>query len=55
VKSTNNKGLATKSALNQANAREAWFACLEALVMSMASNMASQVKPTTLAPNDYLT
>jgi hypothetical protein len=32
---------------------EAWFACLEALVMSMASNMLTQMKPTTFVPDDY--
>jgi hypothetical protein len=44
-----NKGPTTKSTLNQPNAMEAWFACLEALLTNMASNMGAQMKPTTLA------
>jgi hypothetical protein len=39
VKSVANKGPTTNSTPNQPNAMEAWFARLEALVMSMASNM----------------
>ncbi len=48
-----NKGPATKLVPNQPNAMEAQFAHLEVLVTSMASNMATQVKPTTLAPSDF--
>jgi hypothetical protein len=34
---------------------EAWFARLQVLVTSMASNMVTQVKPIALAPSDSLT
>lgn len=50
-----NKGLATKSTPNQPSAMEAQFAHLEALVTSMASSMASQVKPTTHESCDFST
>ncbi len=39
---------------NQPNAMEARFARLEALVMNMASNMATQMKPITHVPRDFL-
>jgi hypothetical protein len=32
---------------------EAWFACLEVLVTSMASRMASNVKPIAFVPSDF--
>jgi hypothetical protein len=47
-----NNGPTTKSTPNQPNAMETVFAHLEALVTSMASNMASQVKPIGLTLND---
>jgi len=47
-----NKGLATKSTSNQPNSMEAWFAHLKAFVTSMASNMATQMKPITPMPGD---
>jgi hypothetical protein len=50
-----NKRLTTKSTPNQPKAMEAKFGHLEVLVMIMASNMASQVKPTTLALGDSST
>jgi hypothetical protein len=48
-----NKRLTTKLAPNQPDVMEAWFAHLEVLVTSMASNMATKVKPTTLVLGDY--
>ncbi len=39
AKGAANEGSATKLAPNQPNAMEARFACLEALVMNMASSM----------------
>jgi hypothetical protein len=50
-----NNGLGTKSAPNQLTTMEAQFAHLEVSVMNMASNMATQMKPTTLALGDYST
>jgi hypothetical protein len=49
-----NNGPTTKSTPNQPNAMEVLFAHLEMLVTSMASNMASQVKPTAFVLNDSL-
>jgi hypothetical protein len=40
AKGATNKGSATKSTPNQPYAMEAQFACLEALMMCMASSMA---------------
>jgi len=54
VKGVANKGPTTKLAPNQPNAMEAQFACLEPLVMNMASNMASQVKPIAPMLGDSL-
>ncbi len=54
MKGVANKGSTTKLAPNQPNAMEAQFACLELLVMNMASNIVSQVKPTSPMPNDFL-
>ncbi len=53
MKGAANKGSAGKSTPNQPNAMEAWFAHLEALVTSMASNMAAHVKPTAPTPCDF--
>jgi hypothetical protein len=53
VKGVANKELTTKSTSNQPNAMAARFAHLEALVMSMASSMVTQVKPITPAPHDF--
>ncbi len=39
---------ATKLAPNQPNGMEAWFAHLEVLVTNMASNMVTQMKPTSM-------
>jgi hypothetical protein len=39
AKGAANKGPVTKLDPNQPNAMEAWFACLEALVMNTTSNM----------------
>jgi hypothetical protein len=48
-----NKGLTTKLTPNQPNAMRARFAHLEVLVTSMASNMATHVKPTAPVQGDY--
>jgi hypothetical protein len=55
VKGVANKGSTTKLVPNQPNAMEAHFACLEPLVMNMASNVASQVKPIAPTLSDSLT
>jgi len=49
-----NKGLTTILAPNQPNAMGPQFTHLEVLVTSMASNMATQVKPRALVLGDYL-
>jgi hypothetical protein len=53
TKSVAIKGLATKLTPNQPNAMEAQFACLDVLVMNMASNMVTQMKPTTPMLGDF--
>ncbi len=55
MKGVANKGLTTKSTPNQPNAMETQFAHLEALVMSMASSMASHVNLITLVLGDFST
>lgn len=49
-----NKGLTTILAPNQPNAMGAQFTHLEMLVTSMASNMATNVKPIAPMLGDYL-
>jgi hypothetical protein len=53
AKGVANKGPATKLIPNQPNAMEAQFARLETLVRSMASSMATLVKPTTPTLGDF--
>ncbi len=55
MKGVTDKRSATKSIPNQPNVKETWFACLEALVMNMASNMATHVKPTSHVLGDFST
>ncbi len=50
-----NKRLATKSTPNQPNVIETQFACLEALVTNMASDMVAHVKPIIPTSSDSST